>query len=207
MIRTEFLVVEAKSFYDAFITLEQHFQLSEDEDKVVRYAPMVVNGAFSIELSMKAILAKNKIDYGRKHNLLTLFQLLPDAFQLELLGILIEKAPEYKETEKLCEELLLISNAFVNWRYAFEDKPAPALNTRFVSAFANAAICTMVAHYNVSITPAPDDTKSDEEMREEIDEKFRQNRETCLSANLEIMQKKSKRNQPEAPYQVSGSDN
>lgn len=37
--RTVFLIIEAKSFYDAFITLEQHYQSSEDEDKVVRYAP------------------------------------------------------------------------------------------------------------------------------------------------------------------------
>lgn len=167
----------------------------------------MVNGAFSIELSIKAILAKNKIDYEKEHNLFVLFQLLPEAFQLELFGRLVENAPEYKETDSLCKELILISTAFVDWRYAFEDKPAPALNTRFVSAFANAAICTMVAHYNVSVTPAPDDTKTAEEMNEEIEEKFRKNRETCMSANLEIIQKKRKRNQHVAPNQESGSDN
>lgn len=205
MIRNVFLVLEAKSFYNAYIALEQiHLSC---EDKIIYYAPLVVNGAFSIELSMKAILAENQIDYGKEHNLLVLFQLLPEAFQLELLGYLVKKAPEYKETKTLCEELLLISNAFVDWRYAFEDNPAPALNTRFVSAFANAAICTMLAHYNVSATPVPDEAKTAEERSEEIEEKFRRNRENCMKANLEIIQKKSKRNQPEAPNQVSGSNN
>lgn len=186
MVRENHLVFQAKSFYNAYIALEQISRQSEDD--VLLLIPTIVNGAFSCELTLKAILAKNKIEYNNEHNLLSLFRLLPDSFQMELLDHLIQKAPEYKEMDKLVDELILVSNAFVDWRYAFEDKPVPAFDTRFLSAFANAAICTMFTHYNVSLEPSETVTKTEDE----IEEMIRENRERCKAINIEKMQKKNK---------------
>ena len=173
MIGEDLLVFQAKSFYNAYITLEQVSRQSEDD--LLLYVPIIVNGAFSSELTLKAILTKNQIEYENEHNLLSLFELLPDSFRSELIEHLIQKAPEYKEPEKFVDELILISNAFVDWRYAFEDKPVPALDTRFLSAFANAAIWTMFSYYNASFERCDNVEKSDEEIEEMINE----NRELC----------------------------
>lgn len=186
MANADVLVYQAKQFYNVYIALDQINRVCENP--LMYYVPMVVNGAFSIEITLKAILAKNQIKYGKEHNLLVLYQLLPNSFQAELLGHLVEKAPEYKDVNKFCEELILISNAFVDWRYFFEGKPAPALDSRFLAAFANAAIWTMFSHYNVDFVPS----SSEERTEEEIDEMLRQNREDCIKANLITIQKKLK---------------
>ncbi len=174
MINTNILVYQAKSFYNAYIALEQ---FSRDNSDLLYYVPMIVNGAFSIELTLKAILAKNKIEYEKEHNLFKLFNMLPRAFQDEFLDYMNSKTPEYLDTNTFIEELILISDAFVSWRYSYENT-APALNSRFLSAFANAAICTMFAHYNVDLVPSCDDSISDQE----VEEKFRANREKSIEA-------------------------
>lgn len=145
----DLLVYQAKAFYNAYIALDQ---LSRDDSDtlLLLFAPLVVNGAFSVELALKAILAKNQIEYGKEHNLLILFQMLPKSFQQELWAYLIEKAPEYAGSEKGLDELILLSNAFVDWRYAFEGKPVPAIESRFLAAFANAAVHTMFSYYSIS---------------------------------------------------------
>lgn len=150
-------------------------------------APLIVNGAFSIELALKAILTKNRIEYGREHNLVILFQRLPDSLQYEMWTYLIEKAPEYKDAEKCFDEIVLLSNAFVDWRYAFEDNPVPAIDSRFLFVWANAAICTMLSHYNVDFCPAIG-LESDDK----IEQKFRENRKNCKTINMKIIKKKSK---------------
>lgn len=186
MIQTNYLVYQAKSFYNAYIALEQIHQVSDD--KMLYCVPVMVYGAFSIEITLKAILAKNEVEYGKEHNLLTLFRLLPEPFGIELLGHLYEKAPEYRDTDKLAKELVLISNAFTDWRYAFEGNLAPAFDLRVLSAFANAAIWTMFSHYNVDLTPTTN-TKTNEE----VEEMIRLNREKCIENNLLSIQKKSKK--------------
>lgn len=185
----DLLVYQAKSFYNAYIALDQ---LSRDgsDTLLLLFAPLVVNGAFSVELTLKAILTKNQIEYKKEHNLLILFQMLPESFQQELRTYLIEKAPEYAEPEKGLDELILLSDAFIDWRYAFEGNPVPAIDLRFLSAFANAAICTMFSHYNAGLHPAAK-TKSDDE----IEQKFRDNREKCKEINLKKIQKKTKEHQ------------
>ena len=80
MIRNEFLIYQAKSFYNAYIALEQINQLCDKP--LMYYVPMLVNGAFSIEITLKAILSENQIDYGKEHNLVVLFQQLPELFRL-----------------------------------------------------------------------------------------------------------------------------
>lgn len=167
----DFSVYYAKSFYNAYIALEQIHNNSID--KMLYRIPMLVNGALSIELTLKAILLKNSITYNKEHNLLNLFRLIPDIFQTELLSHLFEKAPEYHDTHKLSEELILVSDAFVDWRYAFEDRNAPAVDARFISAFANAAIWTMLSHYNVNLIESDEKERTDDE----IEELYKKNRE------------------------------
>ena len=185
MIRKEFLIYQAKSFYNAYIALEQIHQASDD--KLLYFVPALVNGAFSAEITLKAMLANNDIDYGKEHNLLTLYRLLPDSFATEMLGHLFEKAPEYRDIDKCAEELVLISNAFVDWRYAFEGEPTPAFDSRFLAAFANAAIWTMFSHYNADFV-TDKSTKTDEE----IEEILRKNREKCIEINLKKIQYRKK---------------
>ena len=177
--RSDFLVYEAKSFYNAYIALEQLSKLDATPEFLL-YVPMIVNGAFSIELTLKAILVKNNISYGKDHNLLSLFRLLPNQFQCELLTHLMEKAPEYVDTKKFVDEIVLLSNAF-------EDNPAPAVDTRFLAAFANAAILTMFSHYNVDLVPSTKIVSDDE-----IEQKFHENRELCKKTNLQRIEKKNK---------------
>ena len=74
----EFLIYQAKSFYNAYINLESLYNTSKD---IMFYIPSLVNGAFSIELSIKAILSMNNIKYEKEHNLVVLFSLLPEAIQ------------------------------------------------------------------------------------------------------------------------------
>ena len=188
MMKTDFLIYQAKSFYNAYIALEQIHQSCNE--KLLYFVPMVVNGAFSIEITLKAILAKNQIEYKKEHNLIVLFRLLPGSFQFELLGHLIEKAPEYKDSKKCLEELILISNAFADWRYSYEDKPAPAINIRFLSVFANAAIWTMLAHYSVDLVPSEKRETTDDE----LEEMLLKNRKDCINANMKMIQKKNKEN-------------
>ena len=177
------LIYQAKSFYNAYIALEQIHQSCGHP--TMYYVPMIVNGAFSIEITLKAILAENHIEYEKAHNLVILYQLLPDKFKIELLDHLFEKAPEYSDMDKCAEEFVLISNAFVDWRYSFEGRSAPAFDSRFLSAFANAAIWTMLSHYDVDVVPSVKISKN----AEEIEELFRKNRAECMEVNLKAIQK------------------
>lgn len=181
---SDLLAYQAKSFYNAYINLEQiHFQA----DNLLFAIPMLVNGAFSVELSLKTILAKNNIDYKKEHNLLSLFEILPEKFQCEIMGYLFKKAPEYKDAEKFSEELILVSNAFVDWRYAFEGKSVPAFDLRFLSALANASICTVLAHYNIDLV-----TMNNNESDAQIEEKIESNRRKCIETNIKHIQKNRK---------------
>ena len=81
------LVYQAKAFYNAYIALGQLSSTDSDWQLLLLF-PLVVNGAFSIELTLKVILAKNNIEYGKEHNLMVLYKMLPDAFQKELFVLL-----------------------------------------------------------------------------------------------------------------------
>lgn len=114
---------------------------------------------------------------GAEKNIL---HIVSDSFQEEILMHLTEKAPEYSDIHKLSEELILISDLFVDWRYAFEGNIAPAVDLRFVSAFANAAIWTMVSHYNVDLVKRDDFEKTDEQ----IEDMLSDNREKAIEKNI-----------------------
>ena len=179
------LINQAKSFYNAYIALEQ---LNAACPIPFAYTvPMIVNGAFSIELCLKALLVKSDISYEKEHNLSILFMLLPKNYQCESLSYLVEKAPEYNDPKKLFDELSLISSAFVDWRYCFE-RQAPAVEQRFISAFANAAFCGLLSHYNAELV---DVTGCEDCSEAEIEVKFANNRATCIEKNVTYISKKS----------------
>ena len=60
-------------------------------------------------------------------------------------------------------------------------------DTRFLAAFANAAILTMFSHYNVDLVPSTKIVSDDE-----IEQKFHENRELCKKTNLQRIEKKNK---------------
>ena len=116
--------------------------------------------------------------------------MLPKSFQQELWAYLIEKAPEYAGSEKGLDELILLSNAFVDWRYAFEGKAVPAIESRFLAAFANAAIRTMFSHYNTDLRPVAKEKTDDA-----IAQMLYENRKKCKEINLKMIRRKTKEHQ------------
>lgn len=163
------LVYQAKAFYNAFIALEQ---ISDPvDDPMLLLIPRIVNGAFAAEITLKAILTEQGINYDKEHILKVLFDKLPRNIQNDFWEFLCSKKPEYSDVEKRDKELVIMSDAFIKWRYSFEGG-APAFDENFLSAFANAAIYMMFhLGYNVSLQPT--DTS---ESTEEIEKKFEDNR-------------------------------
>ena len=87
---------------------------------------------------------------------------------------LATKKPEYADVQKCEKELVIMSDAFVKWRYCFEGNNPPAFDISFLSAFANAAIYMMFhLGYNVSVQ-----SSNLSESAEEIEKKFTDNRNT-----------------------------
>lgn len=187
MMKMPSLVYQAISFYNAYIALEQ---CKPDEDLLL-LVPKLVYGAFSVELIFKAILTEQDISYSNGHNLKVLFDKLPMDIQNTMWRHLAEKAPEYSNKAKRETELILMSEAFVAWRYCYE-RNAPAFSSRFLSAFANAAIWTMYElGYNVFLTESEVAVDSDEYY--EINKKVEDNRKEWLQANQEKIRRKSGR--------------
>ena len=123
-------IIWAKAFYNSFIVVEQ--VRPECPLEIMIDIPLMVNGCFSIELSLKAMLINKGIKYGKDHNIVLLFLLLPESLQCEVLDHLYEKAPEYKRENKVVDELLLIANAFSHWRYGFEGDEIPAIDLQML---------------------------------------------------------------------------
>ena len=174
----EWLAYEAKSFYNAYLNLEW---MNQNAGGIEFFVPMAVNGAFSIELSLKAILVHFGIPYEREHNLLALFRLLPVQLQDIFWRYLAYKAPEYADEKRRQDELVMISNIFVDWRYGFEGSPAPAFESRFLSAFANTAIWVMFTlgiNYDLVQTEGG---KTDEEIADMIDRNRAETMKTILA--------------------------
>ena len=81
--------------------------------------PAVMNLAFACELYLKAICIKNGVSFDKSHALDRLFSDLPDAIRKQLSDN-FEAKVKYKVSFK--ETIENHSNAFIRWRYAYEDK-------------------------------------------------------------------------------------
>ena len=183
----ELLAYEAKSFYNAYINLERMDLQCED---LLFSIPRMVNGAFSIELSLKALLSNLNIHFEREHNLFVLFSMLPERIQELFWKYLTLKAPEYDDEDKRTEELLLISDSFVKWRYFYEDNVVPAFDSRFLSAFANTAIYFLLAlGFNFDIKKTEEIIETDEQIEKLISE----NRAKSIQSTKDYIEKKEQK--------------
>ena len=174
----DFLVYQAKSFYNAYIALEQ---INNEDDPLLLYIPRLVNGAFAAEITLKAILTKQGIVYKNEHNLKILFDKLPSSIQKDFWDFLETKKPEYADVLKREKELLIMSDAFVKWRYCFEGNNAPAFDINFLSAFANAAIYIMFSlGYNAFLKPS-NTTKTEEEIEKMLEDNRNANYQNSIT--------------------------
>ena len=179
------LIYQAKSFYNAAINLER---IDRESGDLLFLTPTIVNAAFSIEITLKAILTCEGITYENEHNIMVLYSLLPESAQALIWKWVWTKAPEY-DVEKCVRELILISDAFKQWRYSFEDGIKPALDTRFLMCFANAAIGTMFElGYNVDVTPVGTEMSTDE--IERVERMYEDNRREAIEKNLAYIRRK-----------------
>ena len=138
------LMYQAGCFLTAYINL---CILNANSSTPVFAVPMIVNGAFAAELSLKALLTKNGIEYGREHNLFYLFNCLPDDIKLEVVNRSMEATPAFRDLQNWMNQLILISNAFEEWRYNYESGHALVLDTNYLQAFAQAVSKTLSSHY------------------------------------------------------------
>ena len=186
------LIYQAKAFYNAAINLELMDRESDHSSGDFLFqTPATVNAAFSIEITLKAILTCEGIAYKREHNLFVLYTLLPEQAQYLIFKWMRENVPEY-DSEAFIKEFVLISDAFVQWRYSFEEGIKPAFDMRFLMGFATAAIMAMFElGYNVDITPGKKE-KSDEE----ILQMFEDNRRQAYEKNLDYIRSAREKQTP-----------
>lgn len=190
--KNPYLVYQAKSFYNAYHVLQQ---VTFDSDELLLMVPRIVYGTFSVELTLKAILTEQGIPYDNEHNLKILFDKLPLNIQKRIWDYLATKAPEYSDVAKCETELLIMSEAFVQWRYYYEDTISPSVDGRFLSAFANATIFVMFdLGYNTFFTKSEAIPPFTEKYAE-IDKKFEENRKEYIEKNRDIIQKKQRKKQ------------
>lgn len=109
------MFVSAKEFLDAA------HRCSEPQNLVPALIPMVVSLAFGCEVMLKLLhfLDANARPWG--HALDQLYDGLGDVTKLEIAEILAHRGGTEKENVRLIFQVF--ANAFVDWRYIFEDKP------------------------------------------------------------------------------------
>lgn len=187
------LIYQAKAFYNAAINLELLDRESDHSSGDFLFQiPAIVNAAFSIEITLKAILTCEGIAYKREHNLFVLYTLLPEQAQYLIFKWMRENVPEY-DSEAFIKEFVLISDAFIQWRYSFEEGIKPAFDMRFLMGFATAAIMAMFElGYNVDITPGKKKKKSDEEILQMLED----NRRQAYEKNLDYIRSAREKQTP-----------
>ena len=95
--------------------------------------PGVVCAAFAAEVSLKAILiGEGKPSHG--HLLADLFARVSDGLKEEVI-----KQTGYAP-DRFSAELALVSNAFVEWRYVFEEATSKTVSQQFLQLLASSAM-------------------------------------------------------------------
>ena len=123
----------ARFFEKASAVLSSELGRTDNFDLII---PIVVNRAFSLEVYFKCLYKlENGADYPKKeHNLLNLYNALGSASKERIkvrYGELSEKNPltqkaksMFKGVKTELEDVLeQVSNAFVEWRYHYENEP------------------------------------------------------------------------------------
>ena len=128
---------EASAFYE--VGKENYKKLCNSQinhDNVYYFMPAIVNLAFSVELFLKANI-DNKV---KVHCLDDLLKLLPDGEQKAIIQITIKQFEVYTNEiiteEQFWKYLAEARNAFVDWRYFYEN--SQSINPTFLFSLATA---------------------------------------------------------------------
>ena len=118
---------------DSFLLVAKNIEDDFDTFLCGGMYPFTVNAAFACELYMKAIFIHNSSDgtIPKLHKLDELFDKLPKDAKVQIEALF---SKQYKHD--LLSLLSEISNAFIEWRYAFEN--GVKINITGLLAFANA---------------------------------------------------------------------
>jgi len=87
------------------------------------------------------------------------------------------------------DELILISNAFVDWRYCFEKGPLPAFHLDYFDAFIFAAFCVVSNHYSVEMIERTDSDMTAEKLDIMIEQNRAESKERIMNAFYKKHQK------------------
>jgi len=180
----------AGSFLTAYINL---CAMNRESKEPIFVVPMIVNGAFSAELSLKALLAENEIAYGKEHNLLYLFSLLPDDILEEVVLNSWERTPAFRNPDVWINQLCLISDAFEEWRYGYESKHSLIVDINFLQAFAQALSITLHSHYGNAEMKLVETTEDDNEMEKKFQDATDNRKQAAIEHFNKIVKKGSNR--------------
>lgn len=161
-----------RGFYETWHLLNKVTDLTSVD---VYTIPWIVNGAFACELGLKYILTQNNISFKREHCLHILFNLLPMQEKLAIFKVLQDKYPNYCK-EQFNRDILLISDAFCNFRYTHEH--SLTLNLTFCKVWFEAIfnqVATYPSYKLVECTDKPDITM------DELDKKILKTQNEMLS--------------------------
>lgn len=167
-------------FHQAWRLIDNAFDSNYPEQGLM--LPWVVNGAFTCELGLKYMLATKDIPYGRTHLLHELISLLPDEQRLPIMTA-IQQTYFMDTEEAIDDKIRMLSNAFEDFRYAYEHKVI--VDVVFARTVFEAIIrqtCTFPM-YNITEIEISKDTLEDAEKLEQ----------ECIDDTLARVQKKERR--------------
>lgn len=104
-----------ESFYSAWRLLDEKVDFKTISDYTL---PWIVNGAFACEIGLKYILSRNGISTSKVHLLHVLLNHLPNNDKTAI-GDRLKNSNNYQD-DYIDNSILLISNAFYNFRYSYE---------------------------------------------------------------------------------------
>lgn len=115
-------------------TFKHTFETTMSAPRTVRpfsAVPLVVLGAFSLELFLKAIACKHGHDPGREHKLYKIAMDLPvpakRTIALSYRALCADRSGPYPDVD---EFLKAFSDAFIKWRYSYEHESLQAVSVK-----------------------------------------------------------------------------
>ena len=148
----DIMYLNALSYLNAYNILAERFTPNIDFDDIPNISPVVINGAFAIELILKFIIKSfnedtNVRDYN--HNISKMVKDIKEEYKINIFEYL--KQSEYEEKE-IWDELQALDNICISWRYVFQ-KEARSINLSFFSDLLNKLEELMqLTHNNLKVT-------------------------------------------------------
>lgn len=168
---------EFSSFYQAWRLIDNAFDSKNPEQGLM--LPWVVNGAFTCELGLNYMLATKGIPYGRTHLLHELINLLPDEQRLPIMTA-IQQTYFMDTEEAIDDKIRMLSNAFEDFRYAYEQKAIVDI------AFARIVFEAIIRQTCTLPTYKLTEIEADEDTVEKLEQE-------CIDATLTRVQKKERK--------------